>query len=228
MQLFLTSVSSGVETIEYLRGIINSNTQLVVLPFAHHFDYLSCNEDVYNHYDRNPFNKESIFWRTVRPFIDIGINPDRIVVINRFDAPINFIKQKLLADNTIVYLPGGFPENIVQILRELRLIEVIKQCKIVVGESAGSMFWSKKFFVYPDQDYPKYKCFRGIKMIKNFTIIPHYNDQDIDYAINVLDATIKFKKFHRETVYLIKDGGWVWYDSDKRCVIDYKDCVVIK
>jgi hypothetical protein len=65
-------------------------------------------------------------------------------------------------------------------------------------------------------------------MIKNFTIIPHYNDQDIDYAINVLDATIKFKKFHRETVYLIKDGGWVWYDSDKRCVIDYKDCVVIK
>jgi peptidase E len=228
MNLFLTSVSSGVESIDYLKDIINSNTQLVVLPFAHHFDYLSCKEDVYNHYDRNPFNKESIFWRTVRPFIDIGINPDRIVVINRFDTPINLIKQKLLADNTIVYLPGGFPENIVQILRELRLVEVIKQCKTVVGESAGSMFWSKKFFVYPDQDYPKYKCFRGIKMIKKITIVPHYNDQDINYAVNILDATMKFKKFHRETVYLIKDGGWVWYNSDIHSIIEYKDCVVIK
>lgn len=228
MQLFLTSVSSGVESIDYLKENINNQTQLVVLPFANHFEYLSCAEDIYKRFDRDPFNKESIFWKTIEPFVNIGINLDRVVVINRFTDPIGLIKHKLLGDNTIVYLPGGFPENIVKILKELKLTDVIKQCKIVVGESAGSMFWSRKYFVYPDQDYPKYKCYRGIRFIKNFVIIPHYNDNDIDFAINVLNAAYKFKKFHREKVYLIRDGGWVWYDSDKGKVIKEYNCVTIE
>ena len=227
MQLFMTSVSSGISSIKYLKNNINNETKLVVLPFAHHFDYLSCAEDVYKHYDRNPFNEESIFWRTVRPFIDIGINPDRISVINHFDDPINLIKHKLLDDNTIIYYPGGFPENIVKIVRDLKIANEVKQSKIVVGESAGSMFWSRKFFVYKDPDYPKYKCFRGIKLIKNFTVIPHYNDDDVDHAMNVLDAAFKFKKFHREKVFLMRDGGYVWYDSDTNKVVEFENCVLI-
>lgn len=228
MQLFLTSVASGVETISYLKENINNTTQLVVLPFASHVEYLSCAEDIYNHFDRDVNNKDSIFWKTVKPFIDIGINPDRIVIINRFTDHIELIKHKLLADNTIVYLPGGYPENIVKILKELKLIDVITQCKIVVGESAGSMFWSRKFFVYPDSDYPKYKCYRGIKFIKNFVIIPHYNDDDIDFAMNVLNAAIRFKKFHKEKVYMVRDGGWVRYDSEKKKIISYKDCFIVE
>ena len=228
MQLFLTSVSSGVESINYLRENINSQTKLVVLPFANHFKYLSNKEDIYNHFDRDVFNKESIFWVTVKPFIDIGINPDRIVVINHFADPINLIKHKLLADNTIVYLPGGFPENIVKILKDLKLVETIKQCKIVVGESAGSMFWSKRYFVYPDNDYPRYKCYRGIKFINDFVIIPHYNKEDKDMGLKILNATSKFRRIHREKVFLVQDGGWVWYDSETRKIKEYKDCTIIR
>ena len=65
MQLFLTSVSSGVSSIEYLKENINSQTNLVVLPFANHFEYLSCKEDIYNHFDRDVSNKESIYWDTI-------------------------------------------------------------------------------------------------------------------------------------------------------------------
>ena len=228
MQLFLTSVSSGVESIDYLKENINSQTQLVILPFANHFEYLSCAEDIYKRFDRNPFNKESIFWKTIEPFVNIGINPDRVVVINRFTDPIGLIRHKLLADNTIVYLPGGFPENIVKILKELKLTNVIKQCKIVVGESAGSMFWSKRYFVYPDNDYRRYRCYRGIKMIKDFVIIPHYNYEDKKMRKNIIESTKRFKKFHREKVYLIKDGGWVWYDTESKKVIGYKDCRIVE
>jgi peptidase E len=228
MQLFLTSVSSGVSSIDYLKENINSQTKLVVLPFANHFDYLSCKEDIYNHFDRDVNNKESIYWTAVRSFIDIGINPDRIVIINRFADPVELIKQKLLADNTIVYLPGGYPENIVEILKDLKLTEVIKRCKIVVGESAGSMFWSKKYFVYPDNDYPKYKCYRGIKFINKFVIIPHYNKDDVEAGLKILNATCKFRKFHREKVFLVQDGGWVWYDSETKKIVDYKDCRIIR
>ena len=227
MQLFMTSVSSGVSSIEYLKENINSQTNLVVLPFANHFEYLSCKEDIYNHFDRDVSNKESIYWDTIRSFIDIGINPDRVVIVNRFADPINLIKHKLLADNTIVYLPGGYPENIVKILKELKLTEVIKQCKIVVGESAGSMFWSRKYFVYPDQDYPKYRCYRGIKMIKKFVIIPHYNKEDRLMEKRILRSTYKFKRLHKETVYLVEDGGWVWYDSDSKQIRGYNKCDII-
>ena len=225
MQLFMTSVSSGVSSISYLKDNINNETKLVVLPFAHHFDYLSCREDVYNHYDRDPLNKESIFWKTVRPFIDIGINPDRISIINHFDDPIGLIKHKLLADNTIIYLPGGFPENIVKILKKLGITETIKKCKIVVGESAGSMFWNRTFFVYPDHDYRKYQCYRGINLTKKIAILPHYNEENKQV---VLSAVRRFKKFHKQSVFLIKDGGWVWYDSKLKKIVEYKDTYVIE
>lgn len=227
MQLFLTSVSSGVESIDYLKENINSQTQLVVLPFANHFEYLSCAEDIYKRFDRDPFNKESIFWKTIEPFVNIGINPDRVVVINRFTDPIGLIKHKLLGENTIVYLPGGFPENIVKILKELKLTDVIKQCKIVVGESAGSMFWSKRFFVYPDNDYAGYKCFRGIRFIKDFVILPHYNPWDIEQRNKILESARRFKLFHREKIYLISDGGWVWYDSESGKIVKFAFCKVM-
>jgi peptidase E len=225
LDLFLTSVSNGISTIDFLKDRINDRTKLVVLPFAHDFKYISKAEDVYNHYDRNFLNKESIYWRTVEPFINIGINPDRIVIINIYADPIELIKYHLLSENTIVYLPGGFPENIVKLLNEFRLTETIKQCKIVVGESAGSMFWSKRFFVYPDNDYKRYRCYKGIKFIKDFVIIPHYNPWDHKQKIKILNSCRKFKRLHKEKVYLIKDGGWVWYNSENNKIVETKDCI---
>lgn len=221
MQLFLTSVSDGVKSIDYLKEAINERTQLVVLPLAHDFKYISCSEDIRIHYDRNYLNEYSIYWRTVRPFIDIGINPDRINVIDVYSDPIELIKMKLTGDNTIVYLPGGFPENIVATLKRFKLTEIIKHCKIVVGESAGSMIWSKRYFVYPDADYKKYKCYKGLKLIKDFVILPHYNKDNVDA---ILESSRRFKMFHREKVYLLEDGGWIWYDTEQRKIIRQRKC----
>lgn len=224
MNLFLTSVSSGVSTIEYLKNFINRKTKLVILPLAHHFDYISCGEDIYKHYNREP-SKESIYWVVARSFIDIGINPDNITVINVYEDPKKLIKHKLMAENTIVYFPGGFPENIVATLKEFNLIDIVKRCKVVVGESAGAMFWSKFFFVYKDPDYPDYKCYKGIGLYNNFTILPHLNKNN---KMEVVKATKKFKRKHKEKVLLIKDGGWVWYNSETDRIILMKDCVVYK
>lgn len=221
MDLFLTSVSSGVSSIEYLKKNINMRTKLIVMPLAHHFDYISCAEDVYEHYDRYP-NKESIYWRTVKPFIDIGINPDNIVIINVYKDPIRLIKLKLLSDNTIVYFPGGFPENIIKTLKEYNLDNIVKQCKLVVGESAGSMFWFKNYFVYPDGDYKKYKKYKGIDMIQGYTFIPHFNNNNID---SIIQSTKKFKRRHKEKVLLVKDGGWVWYNSNNNRIISTWNCI---
>ena len=213
MNLFLTSTIDCVREIESLKQLINGRTKLIVLPFAHDFEWLASAEDIYEKYDRCPKAKNSIFHRTVKPFIDIGIDMRNIVVINHFADPIALIKQKLLADNTIVYLPGGRPENIMKILRRLNLIDTIKQCKIVVGESAGAMIWSKYFFVYPDADYPRYQKFKGLSLTKDCVIIPHFKISG--YNKHVLRCCRRFSWFHKDTIRLIEDGGWIHYDTIK-------------
>lgn len=218
MNLFLTSVGDTARDINTLKSMIDGRTKLVVLPFAHDFNWLSCAEDVWEKYDRCPKAKNSIFYKTAKPFIDIGIDINNIVVINRFTDPVPLIKQKLLADNTIVFLPGGRPENIMKILHELKLVNTIKKCEIVVGESAGAMIWSKYFFVYPDADYPKYEKFKGLGLIKNCVFIPHY----VLYGPkeHILKAARRFLMFHKDTVYLTEDGGWIHYNTAMRKIID--------
>ena len=220
MNLFLTSVVDGIESINALKKMINEQTKLIVLPFAHDYDYLSCTEDVYNRYDRNPYNTDSIFYKTVKSFVNIGIDYDNIVVINHFADPISLIKHKLLAPNTIVYLPGGRPENIIAILNRLDLVKTIKQCETIVGESAGSMIWSKHFFVYPDQDYKKYHCFKGLGLIKHCVYIPHFN---IDNKKSIVKCAKRFRKFHKGTIYFVKDGGWIQYNVPAQKIIRQKD-----
>ncbi len=220
MNLFLTSVADSVRSIDALKHLINERTKLVVLPFAHDFKWLQDEEDIYNKYNRCPQAENSIFWRTVRPFIDIGIDADNIVVINHFKDPVELIKQKLLANNTIVFLPGGRPENIMKILKRLNLTEIIKQCETVVGESAGAMIWSKNFFVYPDPDYKRYHRYKGLGFIKNCVFIPHF--KLTSYHDHILRCARRFNWLHKESVYLTEDGGWIHFNTKKGRIVKKK------
>lgn len=223
MDLFLTSVSSGISSIDALKNMINERTKLVILPFAHDSKWMSCAEDVYEKYDRCPRATESIFWRTVKPFTDIGIDASNIVVINHFADPVELIKHKLLSDNTIVYLPGGRPENIMKILKRLKLTEIIKQCKTVVGESAGSMIWSKHYFVYPDADYKRYKAYKGLGIIQNCVFIPHF--QLAGNYSHIAKSARRFSWLHKDTIYLVEDGGWIHYNTATKRIIRRKKAV---
>ena len=223
MNLFLTSVADGVRSIESLKKLINERTKLVILPFAHDFKWLSCAEDVYEKYNRCPQATQSIFWKTVKPFTDIGIDPKNIVVINHFADPIELIKHKLLANNTIVYLPGGRPENIMKILHRLDLIKTIKQCETVVGESAGSMIWSKKYFVYPDADYKRYKVYKGLGVIRKLVFIPHFKLTE-DHS-HITKCARRFTFMHKDTIYLVEDGGWIHYDTTRKVIIRRKNAI---
>ena len=221
MDLFLTSVADGntIRSINALKKLINERTKLVVLPFAHDFKWLSCAEDVYEKYDRCPQAENSIFYRTIKPFTDIGIDINNIVVINHFADPVELIKHKLLADNTIVFFPGGRPENIMRILKRLKLTNIIKQCKAVVGESAGAMIWSKHFFVYPDQDYPRYTCFKGLNFTKDCVVIPHVSEDNVSL---IARCCRRFSWLHKDDICLIRDGGWIHYNTDKNKFMCYK------
>jgi peptidase E len=214
MKLFLTSVANNcLEYIESFKEIINSQTNLVILPFSYSKNYINSSEDIINHFDRDINNKDSIYWKTAAPFINAGINPDKISVVNQYNDPIELIKHKITRDNTVVYLPGGYPENIVENIYKYDLIEAIKSCKIIVGESAGSMCVFNDFFVYNDYyDYEEYDEYKGLNLLNKATLIPHLNREDYE----MLYACGRFKKNHRTTkVYCIEDGGYMIYNNNK-------------
>ena len=223
MNLYLTSVCEEIKSISALKDLINGRTKLIVLPFAHDFEWLSCAEDVYKKYSRCPKETESIFYKTVKPFVDLGIDYRNIVVINHFADPVSLIKHKLLAPNTIVYLPGGRPENIMKILKALTLTETIKQCKTVVGESAGSMIWSKYYFVYPDADYKRYKSYKGLGIISNCVFVPHF--QLAGEHRYIAKSARRFSWFHKDTIYLVEDGGWIHYNTEAKRIIRRKNAI---
>ena len=205
MKLYLTSVSSCLSEIESFKSLINRQTKLVILPFSYHKKYINCAEDIWYHFDREP-NPDSIFWTTARPFIDAGIDPNNITVINQYTDNIAYIKYKLTRENTIVYLPGGYPENIVENIMKYDLLDTIKQCEVIVGESAGSMAPFKEFFVYKDQDYAGYKKFKGLNLVKGMTFVPHVTLSNPF----IFSACRRFKKQRRKTIiFCAMDGGYV-------------------
>lgn len=223
MKLYLTSVASCLDSIDSFKNLINEHTRLVILPFSYHKDYINCADDVINHFDRDISNKNSIYWSTVKPFIDSGINTDKITIINQYVDTIEYIKYKLTRPNTIIYLPGGFPENIVENIYKYDLIKTIRQCEIIVGESAGSMAPFTDFFVYKDQDYPCYDRFKGLCLLSNATLIPHFDLKNK----NILIACKKFSKYKPRTkIYCIADGGYLAIDNGK--IIEYNKTYVYK
>ena len=223
MKYYLTSVASCLDSIESFKSLINKDTRLVILPFSYHYDYINCAEDIWNHFDRNPLNTDSIYWSTVKPFIDAGIDSEKITVLNQFADTKEYMKFKLTRPNTIVYLPGGHPENIVENVLEYDLLKTLKQCEVIVGESAGSMAPFKEFFVYPDQDYPKYKRFKGLGLFKKrITVIPHFNLQNP----GILESCHKFlKRRRRAKIYCIKDGGYIVIENNK--ITEFKDTMLL-
>ncbi len=221
MKLFLTSVASCLDSIDSFKKLLNSQTRLVVLPFSYHEDYINCADDIYMHFDRCPSNKESIYWSTVRPFIDAGISSEKITIINQFVDTPQYIKYKLSRPNTVVYLPGGYPEKIVQNIIDYDLYNAIRECEIIVGESAGSMAPFADFFVYKDPDYPRYKRYKGLNLVRNMTFIPHFEFSN-KY---VLDACRRFNK-HRPKVkiFCVMDGGYLVIDNGK--LVDYEKAYI--
>ena len=223
MKLYLTSVASCLDSIDSFKELINPQTKLVILPFSYHKDYIHKAEDIYNHFDRDPSNKESIFWHIAKPFIDAGIDPDRICIINQYTDNIEYIRYRLLQPNTIVYLPGGFPENIVANVKKYNLLKTLKQCEVIVGESAGSMCIFSEFFVYKDQDYKRYKRFKGLKFIKGMTLIPHCT---LDNE-NIKKACKRYHKKRPKTkIFCVIDGGYLFIDNNE--LIECKKAYIYK
>ena len=132
--------------------------------------------------------------------------------INQYADNPKYMSYRISRPNTIVYLPGGFPENIVENMNKCHLHKCIKCAHVIVGESAGSMAPFKQFFVYKDQDYKRYRAFKGLDIENNMTIIPHFtlDNKDIAKACNRFA-----RKNPHVDIYCVEDGGYIIMENHK-------------
>lgn len=102
--------------------------------------------------------------------------------------------KKLIKNSDVIFLLGGSPELQMKSILEYNLTQEIKESKIVIGVSAGSMNQSKRVMYRDDFDNYIMKDYPGLGLV-DINIFPHI---DLDY-----DKLIKEAKEISQTIPII-------------------------
>lgn len=107
-----------------------------------------------------------------------GISERNISFINYFaDSPAVAARKAARAD--ILYFPGGLPDRMLERIRELELLDVLKRHRgIVMGYSAGALIQLGEYYIDPDDDYPAFGYCEGLAYIDGFYLQVHYEGAD--------------------------------------------------
>ena len=104
---------------------------------------------------------------------------------------------------TILYFPGGAPDQMMKRFDQHQLVKPLKQFKgLTIGSSAGAMIHLKKPHLYKDDDYHKFQYIQGLGYMDGFDISVHYrrrNQQDKAIRRVVSERAID--------IYAIPDDG---------------------
>lgn len=122
---------------------------------------------IFNNYERN--DKQLICYTKL--FSEIGIKFKEINLIDNRQIPQQ--AKKIIQNSDVIFLLGGSPELQMKSIKEYQIIEEIKQGKIIIGVSAGSMNQSNRVMYKDDFDNFIMKDYQGLGVV-NINIFPHY------------------------------------------------------
>lgn len=110
-------------------------------------------------------------------FESFGINEDDISIVRLSMKRREIIHMLKEAD--IIFFSGGYMENIMFVVKALRLHGVInrlKEHKLFMGESAGTLALLNEYMEVPyiEDDYRKYQTKKGLGILYGYQIIVHY------------------------------------------------------
>ncbi len=110
-------------------------------------------------------------------FKSFGVEEEDISVVRLSMKRKSIIK--LLKEADIIFFSGGFMENIMFVVKALKLQGVInrlKEQKLFMGESAGTLALLNEYMEVPyiEDDYRKYQSKKGLGLIHGYELIVHY------------------------------------------------------
>lgn len=151
-------------------------------------------------YDKNDMYKEKL----IKFFENIDIKFKNTNLIDgRIDTQNS---KKLIETSDIVFFMGGNPETQMKFIEENELITSIKNSKIILGVSAGSMNQAKRVMYIDDFDGYKVKDYEGLGLI-NISIFPHFdlNNKNIIKEVTELSKQIPLILLPNDTFIKIEN-----------------------
>ena len=153
-----------------LKEFIKYTMEVVVLPYSN-YEYLKDDDNFYNLFDPDHGRE---FLDIAAGYIQYGIHPDNIVVINPHNDKEKDIR-KAIERADIIFLSGGDPAMFMRYCPKY-LQELIKNFNgIVMGSSAGAMVMQEWFYMYDGvDDFVGYSYIKGLGMAKGYNFMVHY------------------------------------------------------
>ena len=161
---------------EAVSKIIKPDMKVVCVPFASELHW-QLNGDFTNY-------KNTHF----KVFESFGIKEKDISIAKLSEGRDKIMDKIEKAD--IVYFSGGYMENfmfIIKVLKLERFMKELKNDKIFMGESAGTLVMLDNYAELPhiEDDYKTYKRKAGLGYITNLDIIVHYDKNNKKHRRNV-------------------------------------------
>jgi peptidase E len=135
-------------------------------------------------------------------FLEYGIKDDQIEYLNYYHDKKTKREEKLKRA-TILFFPGGAPDEMKERLIDHELFERLKQFNgVVIGSSAGAMIQASRTHFYKDHEYKKFSYFYGLDYLKEFDFVVHYRRR-----IQQKKAIRRVFYDHQIPIYAIPDDG---------------------
>lgn len=194
--------------IDTYRKYINKDDKVVIPAFSYREDEIHSLEE-WNHY----YGKDDGIYRNgmIDSFSAFGVEESNIRIINSYTDSIETM-QKEIASSDILYLPGGMPTLLYSRMKELELVEVIKNYQgVVIGCSAGAMVQFDQYYISPDYEYPNYSEEEGFGLLSGFAIEAHYHKDSV--AQN--ESIKKYQDQYLVNVFGIGDQGMLVIEDNQ-------------
>lgn len=219
MKCILLSINNFDEEYAYdtIKDIIKSDMKVLCIPFASDLNWLLKEGKKELARGGEFYNKH------YKPFGSYGIPTDNFYVAKLSDDEY-FIKQKIYEAN-IIYFSGGYMENILHILNHLNLldyIEMYKENKIFIGESAGALILQDFYMEVPhiESHYKKYRKKRGLNITNKVNTIVHYDDKNKKHKFNFKILKL-ITRLDKRVVCLTDSGAIVIIDDEVKYLGNY-------
>lgn len=193
--------------------LIKPDMKVVCVPFASELHW-QLNGDFTNY-------KKSHF----PVFNSFGITNKNISIVKLSESREDIIVKLQEAD--IVFLSGGYMENFMFIIKSLRLefvFDELKETKIFMGESAGTLVMLNEYMEIPfiEDDYRRFRRKKGLGIIYGLEIYVHYQKRNKKHRRNKQILALLDSINPKKIICLTDESLMIHNNGETKLIGDYE------
>ena len=193
-----------------LRRFIRRKKNVLILPLAHHEDYVDDSESFIANINKSHGDIKDI----VESFGSFGIPSKNIRILNCYGDSEETIRNKFNRAD-ILFFMGGYPDKLMSRIDKYGLRYHIESFDgIIMGASAGAMVQFDTCHVTPEEEGQEFYYCNGLGLLSGFDIEVHYRERQAQ-----VDAIYKDLCERGLPIVIIPDGSGVIIRNDEKITL---------